>query len=119
MKTNKIYKMSFAKIYPLYINKAEKKGRTKQEVDEIIRWLTGYSQQSLEAHLEKQTDNETFITEAPQLNPSRALIKGAVCGVRVEDVEEPIMQELRYMDKLIDELAKGKAMEKILRGTIA
>ena len=111
----RIYTMSFANIYPLYITKAEKKGRTKQEVDEIIRWLTGYSQEELEARLEKQTDLETFIAEAPQPNPSRALIKGMVCGVRVEDIEEPTMQEIRYLDKLIDELAKGKAMEKILR----
>jgi len=118
MTNHKIFKMSFAKAYPLYINKAERKGRTKQEVDEIIRWLTGYSQQALEEHLEQQTDLETFITEAPQLNPSRSLIKGVVCGVRVEDIEEPLMQELRYLDKLIDELAKGKAMEKILRASI-
>ena len=107
--------MSFAKIYPLYISKAEKKGRTKKEVDEIIRWLTGYSQKELEAQLEKQTDFETFITEAPQLNPSRALIKGTICGVRVEDIKEQTMQEIRYLDKLIDELAKGRTIEKILR----
>jgi hypothetical protein len=107
--------MSFASVYPLYLNKAEKKGRTKTEVDEIIRWLTGYSQEELKSQLEKQTDFETFIAEAPQLNPSRALIKGVVCGVRVEDIKEPTMREIRYLDKLIDELAKGKAMEKILR----
>ena len=107
--------MSFANIYPLYIEKAEKKGRTKTEVDEVIRWLTGYSQEALEAQLEKQTDVETFIAEAPQLNPARALIKGVICGVRVEEIEEPTMREIRYLDKLIDELAKGKAMEKILR----
>ncbi len=107
--------MSFATVYPLYITKAEKKGRTKTEVDEIIRWLTGYSQAALEAQLEKGTDVETFIAEAPQLNPARALIKGIVCGVRVEDIEEPTMQGIRYLDKLIDELARGKAMEKILR----
>ncbi len=110
-----IYTMSFANVYPLYITKAEKKGRTKTEVDEIIHWLTGYSQEALEAQLEKQTDFESFIAEAPQLNPARALIKGMICGVRVEDIEEPTMQEIRYLDKLIDELAKGKAMEKILR----
>jgi hypothetical protein len=115
MKKHRIYTMSFGNIYPLYIAKAEKKGRTKTEVDEIIRWLTGYSQEELEAQLEKQKDVETFITEAPQLNPSRALIKGLICGIRVEDIEEPMMQEIRYLDKLIDELAKGKAMEKILR----
>jgi len=107
--------MSFASVYPLYITKAEKKGRTKIEVDEIIRWLTGYGKDELEAQLEKQTDFETFFAEAPQLNPSRSLIKGLICGVRVEDIEEPTMQEIRYLDKLIDELAKGKAMEKILR----
>ncbi len=112
---HKIYTMSFASVYPHYIAKAEKKGRTKTEVDEIIRWLTGYNQNELEAQLEKKTDFETFIAEAPQLNPSRTLIKGVICGVRVEDIEEPTMQEIRYMDKLIDELAKGKAMEKILR----
>ncbi len=111
----RIYTMSFASVYPLYVAKAEKKGRTKTEVDEIIRWLTGYSQEELEAQLEKQTDCETFIAEAPQLNPSRALIKGVICGVRVEDIKKPIMQEIRYLDKLIDELAKGKVMEKILR----
>jgi len=107
--------MSFASVYPLYITKAEKKGRTKTEVDEIIRWLTGYSQAALEAQLEKGTDVETFLAEAPQLNPARALIKGMVCGVRVEEIEEPTMQGIRYLDKLIDELARGKAMEKILR----
>lgn len=107
--------MSFARVYPLYIQKAEKKGRTKAEVDEIICWLTGYSQQELETQLETPTDFETFFAEAPQLNPARKLITGLICGVRVEDIEEPLMQEVRYLDKLIDELAKGKAMEKILR----
>lgn len=107
--------MSFARVYPEYINKAERKGRTKAEVDTIIRWLTGYSQDAFEAQLEKQADVETFITEAPQMNPARAMIKGVVCGVRVEDIAEPTMREIRYLDKLIDELAKGKAMEKILR----
>src|SRR3954451_15972043 len=115
MAEHKIYKMSTSKIYICYILKAERKGRTKTEVNEIIRWLTGYSQEELEAQLEKQTDVETFFAEAPQLNPARALIKGVVCGVRVEDIEEPTMQAIRYLDKLIDELAKGKAMEKILR----
>jgi hypothetical protein len=112
---HRIYALSFASVYPLYVAKAEKKGRTRAEVDEIIRWLTGYSQEELEAQLEKQTDIETFVAEAPQLNPSRALIKGVICGVRVEDIKEPTMREVRYLDKLIDELAKGKAMEKILR----
>ncbi|MBP1969768.1 hypothetical protein J2Z83_001876 [Virgibacillus natechei] len=115
MTKHKIYTMSVAKVYPHYISKAEKKGRTKAEVDEITRWLTGYSQEELEGQLEKQTDFETFFAEAPQLNSTRALIKGVICGVRVEDIEEPTMQEIRYLDKLIDELAKGKAMEKILR----
>lgn len=107
--------MSFARVYPLYVTKAEKKGRTKTEVDEIIRWLTGYSQKGLETQLAKESDFETFFAEAPQLNPSRNLIKGVVCGVRVEEIEEPTMREIRYLDKLIDELAKGKAIEKILR----
>lgn len=115
MTKHKVYTMSVASVYPHYVTKAEKKGRTKTEVDEIIRWLTGYSQEEFEAQLEKQTDFETFFVEAPQLNPSRTLIKGVVCGVRVEDIEEPTMQKIRYLDKLIDELAKGKAMEKILR----
>ena len=107
--------MSFARVYLEYVAKAERKGRTKTEVDEIIRWLTGYDQEELEAHLAKETDFETFLAEAAQLNPSRALIKGVVCGIRVEDIEEPTMREIRYLDKLIDELAKGKAMEKIFR----
>ena len=115
MKKHRIYTMSFARVYPEYINKAERKGRTKAEVDEIIHWLTGYTHEGLESVLEKQTDIETFLAEAPQLNPSRSLIKGVVCGVRVEDIEEPTMREIRYLDKLIDELAKGKAMEKVLR----
>ena len=113
----RIYSMSFASVYPLYVAKAEKKGRTKSEVDEIIRWLTGYSQEELKRQMEKQTDLETFYTEAPRPNPSRASIKGVICGVRVEDIKEPMMQEIRYLDKLIDELAQGKAMEKILRKT--
>ena len=115
MAKHKVYSMSFASVYPLYIKKAEKKGRTKTEVDEIICWLAGYDQKELEEQIDKKTDFENFFAEAPQLNPSRHLIKGVVCGVRVEDIEEPTMQEIRYLDKLIDELAKGKAMEKILR----
>ena len=115
MKKHRIYSLCFANIYPLYIAKAEKKGRTKTEVDEVIRWLTGYSQEALESQLEKQADVETFLAEAPQLNPARALIKGKICGVQIEDIEEPTMKEIRYLDKLIDELANGKAMEKILR----
>ncbi len=115
MAKHRIFTTSVASVYPLYVTKAEKKGRTKAEVDEVFRWLTGYSQKKLEAQLEKKKDFETFFAEAPNLNPSRALIKGVVCGVRVEDIEEPTMREIRYLDKLIDELAKGKAMEKILR----
>ena len=115
MNKHRIYTMSFARVYPEYVAKAEKKGRTKTEVDEIIRWLTGYDQEALDAQLDRQTDVETFLAEAPQLNPSRALIKGVACGVRVEDIEAPTMREIRYRDKLVDELAKGKAMEKILR----
>lgn len=107
--------MSFASVYPLYIAKAEKKGRTKAEVDEMIRWLTGYTQKGLETELEKQTDFENFFAQAPHMNSSRKLITGVICGVRVEEIEEPLMQEIRYLDKVIDELAKGKAMEKILR----
>jgi hypothetical protein len=116
MKTkHRIYTTSFSSVYPHYIAKAEKKGRKKAEVDTIICWLTGYNQREFEEQLKKQTDIETFINEAPALNPSRTLIKGVVCGIRVEDIEEPLMREIRYLDKLIDELAKGKAMEKILR----
>ena len=115
---HRIYKTSVASVYPHYVAKAEKKGRTRAEVDEIIRWLTGYSKEELEAQLEKQTDFENFFRQAPQLNPSRALIRGVVCGVRIEDIEEPTMREIRYLDKLIDELAKGKAMERILRTTV-
>ncbi|OOM07299.1 DUF2200 domain-containing protein [Clostridium saccharobutylicum] len=112
---HKIYTMSVVSVYPLYVMKAEKKSRTKTEVDEIIRWLTGYSQEELEAQLEKQTDFQTFFAEAPKMNPLRTLIKGVICGVRVEDIEELTMQEIRYLDKLIDELAKGKVMDKILK----
>ncbi len=115
MEKHRIYTTSVASVYPFYIAKAEKKGRTKSEVDEIIRWLTGYDQKELEAQLAKQTDFETFFSEAPRPNPSRTLIKGVVCGVRVEDITEPTMREIRYLDKLIDELAKGKSTEKILR----
>ena len=115
MAKHRIYTISFASVYPHYITKAEKKGRTKAEVDQIICWLTGYSQQGLEALIEKRTDIETFIAEAPEPNPSRTLIKGLICGIRVEDIEETTMREIRYLDKLNDELAKGTAMEKILR----
>ena len=112
---HRIFSASFASVYPLYIAKAERKGRTKAEVDTIIRWLTGYSQQELVGLLTAQSDFETFFASAPKMNPMRTLITGVICGVRVEDIEDPLMRELRYLDKLIDELAKGKAMEKILR----
>ena len=115
MTAHRIYAMSFASVYPHYVAKAERKGRTKAEVDEIVRWLTGYTQKALEKQIEKKTTFEDFFAAAPKMNPSRELIKGVVCGVRVENVEEPLMREIRYLDKLIDELAKGKAMEKILR----
>jgi hypothetical protein len=114
MSAHRIYTTPFASVYPHYVAKAERKGRTKDEVDQIIRWLTGYSPEDLDAHLDKETDFQTFF-EAADLNPSRSLITGVVCGVRVEEVEEPTMREIRYLDKLIDELARGKAMEKILR----
>ena len=115
MAEHKIYKMSFSKVYPLYIKKVERKDRTKEEVDEIIRWLTGYSDEALQAQIEKEVNFEEFFDQAPDLNPARREVKGVICGVRVEDIEEPLIQEIRYMDKMIDELAKGKKMEKILR----
>lgn len=115
MSKHRIYTMSFSSVYPHYLTKAEKKGRTKAEVDELIRWLTGYSQAELDAELDKETDFETFFAEAPKMNPSRSLIKGVICGVRIEEIEEDTMREIRYLDKLVDELAKGKTMEKILR----
>lgn len=115
MVKHRIYSMSFASVYPHYVAKAEKKGRTKKEVDEIIRWLTGYSQRELNSQIKKEVDFETFLKEATKLNPKRKLIKGVVCGIRVEDVKEKTMREIRYLDKLIDELAKGKTMEKVLR----
>jgi hypothetical protein len=112
---HRIYKASVASVYPHYVSKAERKGRTKGEVDEIICWLTGYEPGELARQLEQGTDFETFFAEAPAMNPSRKRISGVVCGVRVEDIEDPLMQEIRYLDKLVDELARGKAMEKILR----
>lgn len=115
MAGHKIYKMAFSSVYPHYVTKAEKKERTKDEVDEIIRWLTGYTQTELKKQIEDKTDFEAFFDEAPNMNPNRDLIKGVICGVRVEEIEEPLMQEIRYMDKMIDELAKGRKMEKILR----
>ena len=115
MTKHRIFTTSVASVYPHYVAKAERKGRTKPEVDEIICWLTGFSQEGLEAQLRDRTDFETFFAQAPRLNPARAEIKGTVCGVRVEEVAEPLMREIRYLDKLIDELAKGKPMDKILR----
>lgn len=115
MSNDKIYQMSFSKIYPMLVNKAMKKGRTKDEVDEIIRWLTGYQQTDLEDMSKNQVPYAAFFQNAPELNSNRVLIKGSVCGVRVEEIQEPLMQEIRYLDKLIDELAKGKSMDKILR----
>ena len=115
MNNTRIYKMSFADVYPHYITKAEKKGRTKAEVDEIILWLTGYNAQTLQHHLDQKTDFETFFAQAPQINPNASRITGVICGYRVEDIEEKLMQQIRYLDKLIDELAKGRTMEKILR----
>jgi hypothetical protein len=115
MKKHRIYTVSFASVYPWYVKKVLAKGRTKKELDEIIRWLTGYTQKGFEAQLKKQTDFETFYGKAPKPNPARKLITGVICGVRVENIKDPLMKELRYLDKLIDELAKGKPIEKILR----
>ena len=112
---HRIFTMPVANVYPFYVAKAEKKGRTKAEVDAVIRWLTGYTQKALEAQLKKQTDFETFFATAPAMNPLRSAIKGVVCGVRVEDIQEPTMREIRYLDKLVDELAKGKPLDKVLR----
>ena len=115
MTTHKIFAMPFAKVYPLYVQKAERKGRTREEVDEVIQWLTGYDAQGSQEQIERENDFTTFFESAPRMHPNRELIKGVVCGVRVEEVEDPLMRKIRYMDKLIDELARGKAMEKILR----
>jgi len=115
MAKHRIYTTSVGSVYPHYVTKAERKGRTRAEVDEIIRWLTGFSQQDLETRLSDGTDFETFFDIAPAMNPTRSEIKGVICGVRVEEIEEPVMREIRYLDKLIDELARGKKMEKILR----
>ena len=115
MATHRIFTNSVASVYPHYVAKAEKKGRTRAEVDEIIRWLTGYTQADLEARLADRTDFETFFAKAPAMNPARSLITGVICGVRIEEIEEPTMREIRYLDKMIDELAKGKSMAKILR----
>ena len=115
MAKHQIFAMKFSKVYPLYVQKAERKQRTKQEVDRIICWLTGYDQAGLQQQLDRDNDFETFFAQAPAINPNSSLIKGVVCGVRIEDIEDPLMRQVRYLDKLIDELAKGKAMEKILR----
>ena len=115
MKNEKVYAMSFAKVYPLLVNKAVKKGRTADEVDQVIQWLTGYDPDGLKAALDAEVSYEGFFAKAPMLNPNRKKITGTICGVRVENIEEPLMQEIRYLDKLVDELAKGKSLEKILR----
>lgn len=115
MNNTRVYRMSFASVYPLYLQKAEKKGRTKAEVDEIIFWLTGYTKQTLQKQIEKKNDFETFFAQAPKLNPNVTKITGLICGYRVEEIEDKLMQKVRYLDKLVDELAKGKTMEKILR----
>ena len=115
MDNTRVYRMSFARVYPLYIQKAEKKGRTKEEVDTIIFWLTGYNKQTLQKQIDKKNDFETFFAEAPEINPNVSKITGVICGYRVEEIEDKLVQRVRYLDKLIDELAKGRAMEKILR----
>lgn len=115
MAEHRIFTMAFSAVYPMYVQKAERKGRTKDEVDQIIRWLTGYDQAGLDACIDQHSDFKTFFAQAPVIHPNASLIKGVVCGVRVEDVPDPLMQKIRYLDKLIDELAKGKAIEKILR----
>ena len=112
---HRVYSFSFASVYPLYLTKVEKKGRTKAELDQVIRWLTGYTAKGLESQIAKKTTLEEFFAKAPKLNPARRLITGSICGVRVEEIDHPLMQNIRYMDKLVDELAKGRAMEKVLR----
>ncbi|MDQ8013303.1 MAG: DUF2200 domain-containing protein [Flavobacterium nitrogenifigens] len=115
MKTERIYKILFSSVYPLYIQKVEKKGRTKEELDIVIKWLTGYSDDQIKEQIEKKVDFQTFFTEAPELNPNASKITGVICGYRVEEIEDPLIQKMRYLDKLIDEIAKGRKMEKILR----
>lgn len=115
MAKHRIFGMKFSQVYPLYVQKAERKGRTRQEVDQVICWLTGYTPEGLQKQLELETDFETFFAQAPRIHPNSSLIKGVVCGVRVEEISDPLMQKIRYLDKLVDELAKGKPMEKILR----
>lgn len=116
MSNERVFKMAFSRVYPLLVQKAERKGRTKAEVDEVICWLTGYDEAGLQEQIDKNVDYRTFFDEAPQMNPNTELITGVVCGIRVENIEDPLMQKIRWLDKLVDELAKGKAMEKILRG---
>ncbi|WP_125720754.1 DUF2200 domain-containing protein [Flavobacterium ustbae] len=115
MKTERIYKILFSSVYPLYIQKVEKKGRTKEELDTVIKWLTGYSDDQIKEQIEKKVDFQTFFAEAPELNPNASKITGVICGYRVEEIEDPLIQKLRYLDKLVDEIAKGRKMEKILR----
>lgn len=115
MAAHKIFSMAFARVYPMYVQKAERKNRTKEEVDQVIRWLTGYDEAGLRRQIKQENDFETFFAQAPRMHPNVSLIKGVVCGIRVEEVEDPLMQKIRWLDKLVDELAKGKAMEKILR----
>ncbi len=115
MAEHRIFSMSVASVYPSYVNKLERKGRTQAELDQVIRWLTGYTAASLKSHLKKETDFKTFFAKAPKMNPARVEIKGVICGVRVEEIEDPTMQAIRYLDKLVDELAKGRPMEKVLR----
>ncbi|MFT4104738.1 MAG: DUF2200 domain-containing protein [Lacrimispora sp.] len=115
MDNHRVYRMKVSSVYPMYIQKAERKGRTKEEVDTIIKWLTGYSEQELQSQMDKEADFETFFAEAPQINPNAPKITGVICGVRIEEIEDPLMQKVRWLDKLVDELAKGKAMEKVLR----
>src|SRR5215472_17572032 len=115
MTNDRVFAMKFARVYPLYVQKAERKKRTKEEVDRVICWLTGYSQAALEQQIEEDNDFKTFFAQAPAIHPNSSLIKGVVCGVRVEEIEDPLMKKIRYLDKLIDELAKGKAIERILR----
>jgi hypothetical protein len=117
MPKHRIFTTAFAKVYPLYVQKAERKGRTRQEVDQVICWLTGYDQAGLRQQLEHESDFETFFVQAPAIHPNSVLIKGVICGVRVEEIEDPLMQKIRYLDKLVDELAKGKALESVLRRT--
>jgi len=115
MNNQRVYRMKFSTVYPLYVQKAERKGRTKEEVDTVIRWLTGYDEEALQARIERGVDLETFFAEAPQINPNASKITGVICGIRVENIEDPLMQKIRWLDKLVDELAKGKPMEKVLR----